>query len=41
MKYELNRCYNGGEVVYVLKVRHLDQHDSMYFIDFLIGWRHI
>ena len=28
MKYELNRSYNGGGVVYLLKVRHLDQHDS-------------
>ena len=23
MKYELNRSYNGGGVVYVLKARHL------------------
>ena len=29
LKYEQNRSYNGGGVVYVLKVRHLDQHDSM------------
>ena len=29
MKDELNRSYNGGGVVYVLKVRHLDQHDSI------------
>ena len=29
MKYEKNRSYNGGGVVYVLKVRHLDQHDSI------------
>ena len=28
LKYERNRSYNGGGVVYVLKVRHLDQHDS-------------
>ena len=29
MRYEQNRSYNGGGVVYVLKVRHLDQHDSI------------
>ena len=29
MKYELNRSYNRGGVVYVLKARYLDQHDSM------------
>ena len=29
LKYERNRSYNGGGVVYVLKVRHLDQHDSI------------
>ena len=28
MKYELNQSYNGGGVVYVLKVRHIDQQDS-------------
>ena len=28
MKYEQNRSYIGGRVVYVLKARHLDQHDS-------------
>ena len=28
MEYEINRSYNGGGVVYLLKVRHLDQHDS-------------
>ena len=28
MKYEQNRSDNGGGVVYVLKVRHLNQHDS-------------
>ena len=44
LKDELNRSYNGGGVVYVLKVRHLDQHDSTkirhfcvtrFFIEFL------
>ena len=30
MKYEQNFSYNRGGVVYVLKVRHLDQHDSRY-----------
>ena len=30
MKYELNRSYNGGGVVYVLKARHLDQHERMW-----------
>ena len=29
MKYELNCSHNGGGVVYLLKVRHLDQHDSI------------
>ena len=29
LKYELNRSYNGGGVVYVLKARHLNQHDSI------------
>ena len=28
MKYEQNRFYYGGGVVYVLKVRYLNQHDS-------------
>ena len=32
MKYELNRSHNGGGVVYVLKVRHLNQHDSSWEI---------
>ena len=30
MKYELNRSYNGGGVVYVLKARHLIHPYSMY-----------
>ena len=29
LKYELNRSCNGGGVVYVLKARHLNQHDSI------------
>ena len=28
MKYELNRSYNGGGVVYLLKVTHLDHRHS-------------
>ena len=33
MKYELNRSYNGGGVVYLLKARHLDQHDSILLLN--------
>ena len=29
LKYELNRSYIGGGVVYVLKARHLDQHGTI------------
>ena len=33
LKYEQNPFYIGGGVVYVLKVRHFDQHDSRHSRD--------
>ena len=41
LKYELNRSHNREGVVYVLKVRHIDQHDSMppEFVFWAGGWQ--
>ena len=37
LKYELNRSYNGEEVVYVLKARHLIHPYSTYKPSWLLG----